>query len=51
MGGEEGEASFLLHSVICIEILGFPKIGIQTKPQRNFQTDVTKLMLEHRETV
>ena len=35
-------------SVISIRVLGFPKTEIQRKPQRNFQTDFIKVMLEHK---
>lgn len=31
-----------------VEVLGFPKINIEGKPRENFQTNCTKLMLQHK---
>lgn len=39
---------FLSPHVTGIRVLGFPKREIKRKPQKNFQTDFIKLMLEHR---
>lgn len=33
--------------VTSIGVLGLPKIEFKRKPQRNFQEDFIKLMLEH----
>lgn len=41
-GGAPGEG------VTGLGIVGFPKIEMERKPQRNFPADFIKLMLEHR---
>ena len=55
----EQKEVFKLSQVICAKqasdnnvtgtgVLGFPRIVIKRKPQRNFQTDFMKLGLEHK---
>lgn len=39
----------MCDSVTHVGILGFPKVEIERKPQRSFQTDFIKLVLEHGE--
>lgn len=38
----------LAGCVIVVRVLGFPKIEVQRKSQKSFQTNFTKLMLKHK---
>ena len=45
--GSLGQSLPMPGDIIQIGVLGFPKIEIKSKHQRNFQADLIKLMLEH----
>ena len=48
LGSAWKDAAPRSRSVTGIEVLGFPKIEIESKPQWNFQANFIKLVLEHK---